>query len=357
MTWHWPHLRMRPALWLLLVCVVVGLAQGMLIAATDRLSGLSERPALLLQLTGAVAAWAALPIVLTVVVNAAQLTQDRHGERAWLRWFGFVLLHLGGYLAFSVAHVAAIRILRGLVGTTPDGSLGFRLLWEMQNDLVVYAAAASVLTMVRSFRERDEAARRSAVLEAKLAETHLAALTAQLDPHFFYNALNTISALMHEDLEKTERLLASLGSVMRTTLKGGAATWSLAEERAHTERYLELLLARFGERLSFEWRAEPGLEHVEVPRYAVQTLVENSVKHNASRVGTLAVNVDVRRVGNSIEVTVEDDGIGFANSPLLEGHGLTRLAATLELLHDRAGRLKRETREGGGASVVVQVPA
>jgi LytS/YehU family sensor histidine kinase len=159
---------------------------------------------------------------------------------------------------------------------------------------------------------------------------------------------------MYEDLPRTERLLGSLGQILRATLAPGSVTWSLAEERAHTERYTELLLARFGDQLSVSWQTPPAFEQERVPRFAIQTLVENAVKHNQDRVSPLAVKISCAREGALVCLTVEDDGRGFAPTAESNG-GLERLRETLRLLHGERGQISL----GGspGARVELRFPA
>jgi two-component system, LytTR family, sensor kinase len=350
MSWRWPTIRARPALLLLAAFSGVGLAQGLLIRLGQILRGEPQHyPVLAFQLTGAIGAWAALPVAQTVVLNTSSLTR-----RGRARWVTLGLYHVAGYAVFTTLHVIVMRSMRELLlalsivhGT--DGSLFNRFLWEAQNDLVVYASVAGLLTVLAAWAERDGS-------EARLAEAQLAALSAQVDPHFFYNALNTVSAVMYEDLPKTERLLANLANMMRATLREGVATWTLAEEREHSERYVELLLARFGERLEVDWVADAGVERTQVPRFAVQTLLENAVKHNASRVEGLCIQVALIQAGESVNVVVEDDGAGFAADVRANGNGLARLEQTLELLHGNAAGLERGKSECGGARVCLRLP-
>ncbi|HVW24064.1 MAG TPA: sensor histidine kinase [Polyangiaceae bacterium] len=368
MTIRWPRIDARPAVALLALASFVGLAQGFMIRFLAASRGATpHEPIVLFQLTGAIAAWASIPVAQLTALNAPSPTSPPHSTqedsvyRSTIRWTRFLVAHLVGYVAFSAVHIACIRGLRWLllhlsIVGTPDGPLGARVLWEMQNDMVVYACAAAILTMMRAFHERDETALRTYALEARLAEARLDALAAQVDPHFFYNALNTISATMYDDLPRTERYLASLAAIMRATLADGSRTWTLDDERAHTERYLELMTARFGDRLRATWTQEGAVGSVLVPRFAVQSLVENSVKHNARRREPLHIHIDVRRQGDDVVVSVADDGVGFSEEPVPLGRGLGRLEETLRLLHGSVGSLKREVNEGGGARVRWIVP-
>lgn len=364
---RWPRIALRPALALLALATFVGVAQGILLRLLASAHGVkSHDPIVLFQITGAIAAWMSFPVAQLAALNAPSPTPSNSAayDSAWdatLRWSRFLAAHLAGYLAFSAVHVAIIRALRwlllhfGLVHV-PDGALGARVLWEMQSDIIVYACAAAILTMMWAFRERDETKIRALSLEARLAEARLDALAAQVDPHFFYNALNTISATMYEDLPRTERLLSGLATIMRATLGSGQRTWTLDEERTHTELYLEILLARFGERLRATWHHDSAVGSVQVPRFAVQSLVENSVKHNARRREPLTIAVDVCLERDRLAVVVTDDGKGFPEAPLPAARGLARLEETLRLLHGDGGRLERDSVAGGGARVRWSMP-
>jgi two-component system LytT family sensor kinase len=357
--------RVRPALVWFGVFAGVGLVQGLLIAFMRRASHApNNSPDVLFQLSGALGAWALLPLV-QLVVSRAPPPSRPGGEGAPSSsrsgWAAFVGTHVVGYLCFALLHVAAIRALRrlflalSLVSVT-DGSLEVRLLWEMQNDMVVYAGVASLLTVFKAWRERDDIALRTSALEARLAEAKLDALSARVDPHFFYNALNTISATMYEDLPRTERYLSHLAELMRASLRAGDTVWTLGEERAHTERYLDLMIARFGERLHAEWRQGGAPADARVPRFSIQTLVENAVKHNDSRRQSLSVTIETRLSKEGVEVTVSDDGMGFTSDASGHGRGLARLDETLRLLHGPSARLEWGSTDVGGARVRFIVP-
>ncbi len=356
---------MRPALIWFGVFAGVGLVQGVLIAIMRHASHApSNSPDVLFQLSGALGAWALLPLVQLVVSRAPAPSPPGVGDtpsRSRSGWPAFVGTHVVGYLCFSLLHVAAIRALRWLflalsLVRVADGSLEVRLLWEMQNDMVVYAGVASLLTVFKAWRERDDIALRTSALEARLAEAKLDALTARVDPHFFYNALNTISATMYEDLPRTERYLSHLAELMRASLRAGDTVWTLGEERAHTERYLDLMVARFGERLRAEWRQGSAPEGARVPRFSIQTLVENAVKHNDSRRQSLSITIETRLSGDGVEITVSDDGMGFTTDASSQGRGLGRLDETLRLLHGASARLEWGASDEGGARVRFTVP-
>lgn len=356
-TWRWPELRRGPAVGLLVLFVGVAVAQGSAYHAflQARGSPTDLDTWLIGHITGAIGAWAAIPAVQTAVLNAEP-------ARGWPR---VLAVHVAGYLAFAAQHVALMLTLRWVAGLFAPhlsfGSPGSQLLFEARADLVVYPAIAGLWYALRMWNERRAAALRAARLERAVALARLDALTARLDPHFLFNALNTLGEVMHRDLERAEALLADLGELLRVALGPGAPTWTLADERAYTERYALLLAARFEDRVRILWStsASPALA---LPRFAVQSLVENSVKHNQHRQAPLTVSVDVVCRDGLLEIRVADDGCGFPDPAPTEPRrdaprGLARLAETLTLLYGASAALTRGRSALGGAEVRLTLPA
>lgn len=356
-SWRWPRIRLRPALALLGLFLAIGLWMG----STVRFAMLAEgssvpasRP-FLWELTGALSVWFLVPIPLTAVLNAP-------GPRVgWARFLG---LHGAAFLLFTGLHIALMagsrQVLYALLGWGPYhyGTLAFRIPMEMQKDIISYAVGSTLWSLVLAWRERQERALRSAHLEGELRAAQLQSLTGQLNPHFLFNALNTVSAVMYEDLARTDRLLSDLGQLLRASLDSTGPTWTLAEERTHAQRYVDLLTARFGERLRVHWELAPGLESTRVPRFALQTLVENAVKHNQDRPGALEVRIRALTSGEGWRLEVEDTGRGFGETSPASGTGvgLEHLARVLALLHGERARLERGQGAEGGARVTLHLP-
>ncbi|MBN1209342.1 MAG: histidine kinase [Myxococcaceae bacterium] len=364
--WRWPRIRLRPALMLLGLCVALGLWLGTsawLALRTDRSSVPASRP-FFWELTSVLGAFPMVPIQLTAVLNAPlPPTSGPGAARAWARLLG---LHLGAFLLFSAGHITLMLAFRYLLhpllgwGPYDYGVLWLRVPMEAQQDLIAYGVTTTVLTLYGVWRERQALALREAQLEGELRSTQLRVLMGQLDPHFLFNALNTVSAVMYEDLVKTDRLLSDLGLVLRRSLERSAApTWTLAEEQGHTERFLALMLARLGERLRLQWELEPGLEALQVPRFALQTLVENALKHNQDRTEGLEIRLRARREAGALMLEVEDTGRGFTAQPALTrgpGLGLSGMRQVLALLYGPEGRLEQGTGAEGGARVRLWLP-
>jgi two-component system sensor histidine kinase AlgZ len=190
--------------------------------------------------------------------------------------------------------------------------------------------------------------------EKLAAEAQLASLSSRVQPHFLFNTLNSIAALIRENPEQAEQTVERLSSLLRSSLDQ-TQTISLEQEIKLVRDYLEIQKTRLAERLHFEIAVEPGLQAA-VPPFSVQTLVENSVKHVAGR-RQEGVDLQVRasRFGDHVIVFVTDNGPGFDAGSIKTGHGLDNLQARLRAVYgDRAGL--EFLREPGRMIVRMRVP-
>ena len=344
--WHWPVFRARPVLILLCVFVAIGLLQGIAVGLSMRAEGQSfpwSRP-FFWEITGALSAFLLMPLPKMAVMNAPS------PKVGWGRFLG---LHFGMYGAYTLLHVGVMMAIRFPTyrllgwGTYDYGDLAFKVPMEMAKDVVAYSLFVLGFTLFGIWQDVQARALREARLEAELKEAQLQALVGNLDPHFLFNALNTISSVMYEDLARTDALLSDLGLLLRASFEGGPA-WTLGEERRHTERYAALLKARFGDRFNLEWNLPTGVEGWKVPRFALQLLVENAVKHNGDLKGPLTVGVSGGSEGDGLRLRVEDNGMGFRDM-ISNGTGLNALRRGLQLLFGPTSSLSHGNRpEGGG---------
>jgi LytS/YehU family sensor histidine kinase len=146
--------------------------------------------------------------------------------------------------------------------------------------------------------------------------------------------------------------------MLRAGLTGDAGpTWSLAEERAHTEHFLAVMVARFGDRLRIRWEVEGAAGALQVPRFTLQLLVENAIKHNQDARGPLEIAIAAHRRGDRVEIEVADNGRGFGMPGAAgTGTGLATLRRALELCHGPTARLELDAAAGGGARVRLWLP-
>jgi sensor histidine kinase YesM len=178
---------------------------------------------------------------------------------------------------------------------------------------------------------------------AKLAlEAQLASLESHIRPHFLFNALNTISALIPEDPRLAEALVGKLAALLRLTLDSNPGrTATLERELKIATDYLEIERARFGDRLRCRLDVPPDLLSVEMPALALQTLVENSVKFAVSwRMEGAEIRVAARADGEAVVVEVSDDGPGFSAVDLRADHGLDNLQRRLRALFGPAASME-----------------
>ncbi|MCB9648316.1 MAG: histidine kinase [Deltaproteobacteria bacterium] len=192
--------------------------------------------------------------------------------------------------------------------------------------------------------------------EAARMRSELAALHARLNPHFLFNSLNTVAALIGEDPTRAEVAVVRLSELMRHTVVGAKAHWiALGDEVEATRSYLEFEALRYGPRLRFEVEVAPGLEQVRVPPLVLQPLVENAVNHGVGRREGGRVHVAVRAADGGLTLEVEDDGAG-ASPRVGTGTSQDDLRRRLDLAYEGRARLSVDQGRMGGYRVRVLVP-
>lgn len=182
----------------------------------------------------------------------------------------------------------------------------------------------------------------------------------QLHPHFLFNALHTLSELIHRDPRAADRMVAGLGDMLRATLdSGGAEEVPLRQELDLLERYLDIERVRFRDRLDVDVQVDPACLAAAVPNLILQPLVEKAIRHGiAARPGAHRVEFHAGRRGESLVVQVRDDGVGLAGeAPASGGIGLANSRARVEQLYGARGRLDLSNIHGGrGLEVTLEIP-
>ena len=227
------------------------------------------------------------------------------------------------------------------------------------NVLVYWVVVSLVggLEYYRKFREREL---RAAELEKRLAEAKLQALQMQLNPHFLFNTLNTIAALMHKDVEAADRMIVRLGELLRCALEAAdTQEVPLRSELDFLSRYLEIEQTRFGSRLEVSLDVAPDTLDALVPNLILQPIVENAIRHGVQPHATKGrIVLTTRREGEKLRLTVQDNGGGMsAQQPVREGVGLTNTRERLRHLYGEAERLRfQNVPGGGGLAVEIEIP-
>jgi two-component system LytT family sensor kinase len=199
-------------------------------------------------------------------------------------------------------------------------------------------------------------------LEKSFSEARLNALRMQLDPHFLFNALNTISSQVERDPKLARRMIEHLGDLLRLSLEAkDRQEVPLAEEMAFLEHYLAIQKIRFGDHLRIETQIAPAVKYASVPCLFVQPLVENAIRHGISRRASGGtVIVSARPDGNRLDIRVLDDGVGLPAGWTLENSAGVGLSVTRQrvagLYPDGETRFAVNRRAGGGTEVAISLP-
>jgi sensor histidine kinase YesM len=207
--------------------------------------------------------------------------------------------------------------------------------------VVVYLSIAGMAHAIRYFVEARDREVQVSKLAEQLTAARLAALQSQLNPHFLFNSLNTIAVLTRDkDTAAATRVVEQLSEVLRQTLaRSDTPHVSLEEELDLVRQYLAVEQARFPDRLKPEFDVDPGVLSAAVPSFAVQHLVENALRHGiARRTDAGRIVVSARRDGDTLEVTVSDDGAGLAPGAAdQKGRGLDNTRERLRTLYPEGG--------------------
>jgi len=286
----------------------------------------------------------------------------RFGRHTWKR---AAAMHVGGVVVFTLAHAllwvtCRVLIMEAFAGREVSWWTYFQELffknfdWEM----MTYWAVIGLSHALDFHRESQERELTAAQLRTRLAEANLQALQRQLHPHFLFNTLNTISALMHRDTEAADAMLERLGDLLRLTLdRVGTQHVSLKDELDFLRKYLEIEKTRFGERLQVHIEVDLATLDAAVPNLVLQPLVENALRHGIGpKIGGGRVDIIARRDGQDLWLEVRDNGVGLTSDAFHKGVGLTNTRSRLEHLYGDRYRFECHTPPGGGLLVTVVIP-
>ncbi len=238
-----------------------------------------------------------------------------------------------------------------------EAALTFRFSFDLLTYFVLVSANL-VMAYTRRFRERE---RGTLELQSRLTEARLQALRMQLNPHFLFNALNSLATLVHKDPDAADEMIGSISELLRLTLsQPERQEVTLAEEMQFLDRYLEIEQARFGDRLTVEKSVAAEALAGFVPILILQPLVENAIKHGIeAQLAPGEIRIAAERVGEELVLRVRDNGPGLPATPAThrpEGVGLANTRARLTELHNDRARLTLRTPPEGGLVAEVRLP-
>lgn len=276
-----------------------------------------------------------------------------------MRWFGHYLRWLPLLLVTFIGSVYAIRhgVYALLNETYEHRPWPFVFVYETFKLMLFTGLWLGIIFGFDSFEQWQAQRRRLLELQKTLAEAQLSQLKAQLRPHFLFNALNTISALMHVDVERADRLLARLGDLLRASLQASdQELTSLREELRTLELFAQIMQERFADRVALAWNIDAQALDVKIPVMLLQPLLENAFKHGVERsVGYVGITVGAHLEGQSLVVAIGNTGSTLAGS-YREGVGLSNCRERLNVMYGGAASLEM-IRDQDAVTAKVTVPA
>ena len=227
------------------------------------------------------------------------------------------------------------------------------------SDVMFYWGIVVIEHALDYYRKLQERELRASQLEAQLAQSQLQVLKMQLHPHFLFNTLNAISALIRESPDEADEMVSRLGDLLRMTLDtAGLQEVTFKKELEFLKHYLDIEQTRFQDRLKIEMAIDPETLDGLVPSMILQPLVENSVRHGvAPRPEGGCIKIKAWRDHSLLRLEVEDDGPGLnTHTPLKERVGLTNTRARVSNLYGSEHGLRLRHAAGGGLVVSLSIP-
>ena len=265
------------------------------------------------------------------------------------RWWARLPIHLVASLLFVVLKVTIFTPIFNALNPEMPRTFGIVMFGGFYADMLAYWASVGVIHAIEYYRESRER-------ELEATRLALENLRAQLQPHFLFNTLQSISTLIHRDQPAADRVLTDLSDLLRLSLRStGSQEVPLREELGFLDRYLDIMRVRFGDRLVIVVEVDPEVKEALVPSLVLQPIVENAITHGmADRPDIGHVTVRARRNARSLFLEVSDDGPGISSGPPTNGIGLANTRERIARLYGAPAHV--ETLVNGGFTVRIEIP-
>jgi signal transduction histidine kinase len=282
-----------------------------------------------------------------------------------VKWGRNVAIHLAASAICSLAYMAlraGVGQAQSRWGGTPVSfaeTFNPLLVKTFHFNLLIYWVIVSVSHAFDYYRQMQERELRAAELEKRLAQARLQTLQMQLNPHFLFNSLHAISALVHKDADLADQMITRLSDLLRYALEStDAQEVPLRQELDFVRRYLEIEQTRFGDRLAVRLEIAPETLDALVPNLLLQPLVENAIRHGIEpRAKPGQIELRSRCENGQLLLEVRDNGVGLSpGRKLEEGVGLSNTRARLKQLYGDRHRFALSEGPGGGLSVSLELP-
>jgi two-component system LytT family sensor kinase len=233
-------------------------------------------------------------------------------------------------------------------------------IYYFHQGLTIYWTTLVVAHALHYYKGLREEEARASKLSAQLAQAQLQALRMQIHPHFLFNTLNSIAALLHKDVETADRMIARLGDFLRSTLtRSEAQTITLDQELEFLKCYLDIERTRFQDRLTVNLQIDPQTLEVPVPNLILQPIVENAIQHGIARqTDSGVITIRASKLENRLLIEIEDNGPGLsANQNGNSGIGLKNTQLRLQQFYGDDFSFHLRNSNGRGVLVSMNIPA
>ncbi len=277
----------------------------------------------------------------------------------------YIPIHLLATVIYGVSHTMLMYLSRVFIfwtagwGTYVYGKFIYKIPMEYTHQFFTYCLIYGIVMFGKYVRENQEQKVRASQLEQQLTRARLQALQMQLHPHFLFNTLNMISSIMYEDTKAADKMIANLSDLLRITLDAkGAEEHSLDKELEIINLYVEIMKARFQDKLIVKTDIQDGTQEALVPGFILQPLVENSIKYTMKTLKTAEIKILSQKEDGKLKLIIEDNGPGISeemDQVFKNGVGLSNTAERLAKLYGANHRFQIKNRKEGGLQVYLEL--
>lgn len=275
-------------------------------------------------------------------------------------------LHLFASLVYGVSHIMSMYFIRTFIfwiagwGAYDYGRFVYKIPMEYTHQFFSYSMIYGIVMFMKYVRESQEQKLRASQLEQQLTKARLQALQMQLHPHFLFNTLNMISSTMYEDAKAADKMIANLSDLLRITLDSkGAEEHTLEKELEILHLYVEIMKARFQEKLLIKTEIYKGTEDALVPGFVLQPLVENSIIYSMKTLKRAEICISSEKIDERLILKIEDNGPGITGNIkqlMNNGLGLSNTVERLEKLYGNDQSYELQNKKEGGLQVRIEIP-
>jgi len=279
-------------------------------------------------------------------------------------WYRSVPVHMLGsiFLHLLITTIYYYKfVFSYFTGSEQGSKLLLTLIKPLYSNIIIYWIIFGIIISLDYYRKYRDRELKAARLQTQLTQAQLAALKMQLHPHFLFNTLHAISALIHKDPDTADQMICRLSDLFRLTLeKSDLQEAPLKEELEFLKLYLAIEKTRFGDRLEVIQNIEPETLDAAVPNLILQPLVENAIQYGiAPLLGKGKIEIHSKRKNGSIVIEIRDNGIGTGNNDKTqpdERLGIVNTKKRLSQLYGENHCFSLQTGKEGGTRVIIEIP-